>query len=400
MLRASRGRPDWRSAWPIRCDDQHCAPHFDAAAKLGRRRRRAGGRQQQRSRLAKLAAAELTCGHHDRRQAGARRSAALSAATPGRAPACRCVARAARVARAAAAAGGGGLANRVSLGSTRRSMGATPSRRGEGAGGGLSGDRDLDGRPSSVYGADDEDGWGGLGDGDGSPLLQLSTALLPGGDLNRPANGNGGNGGESALRWMQLTLDSTVPTRVYVHTSRGGLHVLELPWLHDWGLYLVHETAAAGSASAADPSPPPTPPADCGALVLVSSDPAPLDGSSAQNPFPPPNPSIANHPDARFRKPSGVVGIAPLRDPSLGDSIFAMTNDGKAVRVQMEVAMSLRGEEGRLRRRCPRRHRGRTARRRWPAARPAPATLSGRTRLRFAGYRTTRWPTRRAAAAA
>ena len=78
----------------------------DAAAKLGRRRRSAEGRQQQRARLAKLTAAELTCGHHDRRQAGARHSAARSSYADRTG-----ALRGAGGAGGAGGGGGGGLAN-------------------------------------------------------------------------------------------------------------------------------------------------------------------------------------------------------------------------------------------------------------------------------------------------
>ena len=80
-----------------------------------------------------------------------------------------------------------------------------------------------------------------------------------------------------------------MPTRVYVHTSRGGLHVLE-HWLHDWGLYLVHEAAAAESAAAADPA---AAHAACGlwGARFLSSDPTPSTARRAK-PLSADNPSI------------------------------------------------------------------------------------------------------------
>ena len=159
----------------------------------------------------------------------------------------------------------------------------------------------------------------------GAALIALSRARLePYADEGAAARSE-----DEPLRWMHLTADKVVIGRILVHASSGALHLLELPWLYDWALFL--------QAAADDPSPPPVPPAESAAQVLLAIGPSPSGASGVATAFPAASPTHTSHPDARFRKGAGVVGIAALRDPALGDSVFAMTNDGKCTKVQMEL---------------------------------------------------------------
>ena len=160
----------------------------------------------------------------------------------------------------------------------------------------------------------------------GAALVALSTARLESraDDDDSPARPSAE---DDPLRWMHITPDRVAIGRVHVHTSAGALHLLELPWLYDWALFL--------QAAAEDPSPPPVPPAESAAILLLAISAGPPAVGAA--PFPAASPSHTTHPDARFRKGTGVVGLAALRDPSLGDALFAMTNDGKCTRVQVEL---------------------------------------------------------------
>ena len=128
-------------------------------------------------------------------------------------------------------------------------------------------------------------------------LLQLSTAVL-----------NSPSGPSKKLEWMVFSADSSAPERMFVHASGGVSHALHYPWLQDWARYLhgLAEDAPVHSSA---------PPARCTALALLStSDPT--------------KPSSAS-----------VVGVAPLLDPSVGDAVFVMQNDGYCSRVQLERLM-------------------------------------------------------------
>jgi hypothetical protein len=130
-------------------------------------------------------------------------------------------------------------------------------------------------------------------------LLQLSTA-----DLNSPS------GPSEPLEWMVFSADSSAPERTFVHASGGVSHALHYPWLQDWARYLhgLEEDDPALPLRHPD-----APPARCTALALLAtSDPT------------------------KQRASARVVGVAPVRDPSVGDAVFVMQNDGFCSRVQLE----------------------------------------------------------------
>ena len=130
-------------------------------------------------------------------------------------------------------------------------------------------------------------------------LLQLSTA-----DLNSPS------GPAKPLEWMVFSADSSAPERTFVHASGGVSHALHYPWLQDWARYLH---GLAEDDPALPLRHPDAPPARCTALALLAtSDPA------------------------KQRASARVVGVAPVRDPSVGDAVFVMQNDGFCSRVQLE----------------------------------------------------------------
>ena len=130
-------------------------------------------------------------------------------------------------------------------------------------------------------------------------LLQLSTA-----DLNSPS------GPSEPLEWMVFSADSSAPERTFVHASGGVSHALHYPWLQDWAHYLH---GLAEDDPALPLRHPDAPPARCTALALLAtSDPT------------------------KQRASARVVGVAPVRDPSVGDAVFVMQNDGFCSRVQLE----------------------------------------------------------------
>jgi hypothetical protein len=208
------------------------------------------------------------------------------------------------------------LGGRPSLGAVRSPYKpprqSTPTR-----GGGGGGSASAGGGTRVVLGAEDESE-----SLHGETLLELSCALL-----------NNGCDGDAdiveRLEWMQLTADGFASSRLFVHTSRGTLHLLELPWLHDWALSLRTSTDDADASSPA--SLPAVPPRHCPALLLMGGM---VDASA------PPTASIKAPSQQRplpQRRPAGVVGMATLRDPAIGDAAFAMTSDGRCSRVQLEM---------------------------------------------------------------
>ncbi len=107
---------------------------------------------------------------------------------------------------------------------------------------------------------------------------------------------------------MILSADKSAAERMFVHLSGGSLHVLRCPWLQDWARYL-HGMAEDGF----EPLAPAAPPAKCIAQTLIT----PLDAANITC--------------------DRVVGVAALRDPSVGDAVFVMQNDGTCCRVQLEL---------------------------------------------------------------
>ena len=173
-------------------------------------------------------------------------------------------------------------------------------------------------------------GAGSVGELEGGASLMLLSRAKLGEDSETSSSVE-----KPSLRWMELTADRVAPGRIFIHSSAGALHLLELPWLYDWALYLTAANESSTHAGALTTNAPPVPPLECIAqALLASSAPIPPAGSV---PFPAASPSHATHPDARFRRGAGVVGVAALRDPALGDALFAMTNDGKCTRVQLEL---------------------------------------------------------------
>jgi len=126
-------------------------------------------------------------------------------------------------------------------------------------------------------------------------FTEMSTARLP--NVSEP------------LRWMQIVVNSCSSERLFVYTSSGSLSVIHIAWLQPWGRFLTNPVGAASLP------PPPAPPA--------ASSTQELSLCTAISP---------TQPAAR------VVGVAALRDPSLGDSIFAMRNDGTCTRARLEEA--------------------------------------------------------------
>jgi len=93
-----------------------------------------------------------------------------------------------------------------------------------------------------------------------------------------------------------------------VHTSLGDLHILRYPWLLAWARFLhgsLDETP--------EPPPPATPPTTCASQCV----PVEADESS---PF-----------------TAAVVGVVALRDPSIGETLFAMQNNGMCSKLQLEL---------------------------------------------------------------
>lgn len=134
-------------------------------------------------------------------------------------------------------------------------------------------------------------------------LLELSTAHLgPASTVAEPV-------APEPLRWMKLTADDLSPERLFAHTSNGLLHVIQFPWLHDWARFL--QAAPSEEDEAAQSTIPNAPPATCATQQLLES--------------------------AQPTASAGVVGVAALRDPSLGDALFAMQNDGTCFRLQLEL---------------------------------------------------------------
>ena len=158
--------------------------------------------------------------------------------------------------------------------------------------------------------------------GDGGTVLELSTAELAGAGATGGGNGGGGNvsghgvmatGGATAVEWLEMVADRVASHRIFIHSSLGALHVLSVPWLLDWAIYLTGGDEARGTVDL--PPAPPTPPARIETTALAG-------GEGAAN---------------------GIVGVAPVRDPWLGDAVMAMTNDGKGLRVQMEQVEAAAG---------------------------------------------------------
>ena len=116
------------------------------------------------------------------------------------------------------------------------------------------------------------------------------------------------------------------PSRLFVHSSGGTIHLVDAPWLAQWADFLQPRAAAP-------PPPPSAPPRSFNAVHLLPRPGLPPSSAGTEDA------AVLNRYglDGKRRRTAGVVGAVSLYDPYLGESLFVMSNAGRCSRVQLEA---------------------------------------------------------------